>query len=917
MTNSPFRLQSQGSFSLSPIQDNCTESPGSEPSQHASQDVTMMDVDSISSHQDVEERRECGVRPDEGVSEEEDENYEVGGYSSDEDDEDTKTEDEDNDVDMMDVDFEPVRINFQPSADLSEADSRLEAILSSMQHGRMTDEDIDRILMDAGMQGVGDMYYLMSGRAPTFDNDDDDDDDDEEEEDKDNDAGEPVRGLEPPYTQSNDLTEANQMFDRFAVALLNGEMTEEGLVQAINRLEPQRVLDMMHGAENRFSVLQGRHDDAAQREVAETLTPGRYLRTAREYQFLRRLEQQATHRSQTIFAGHVDENIQYTAQSLGDSFPGLAWAISRWFPRTAVRIPLRLDGLDLVAERFTREAVLFSWHQAIEQMIEQTGQRFIETMLFQHRPSDPRNRPVTPNGVYHDTILPDHRRRPLFDGESKNLPSLRRIETDNVSWGRIQAQQMIFQELYNTDLRPSARTLEESLPGIDVAIRTVFGLFQTTRPINVEYLDYLAEHGIVRRGVLASKAADSEAWVDALEYAIGDTSKQEVDDELFTDWEDPLPPEVSPTEQQLLHFILSRDRDLSDRFRAVFKSMYAAHREHEDRREVQEASEQLQTIVRRQIESIGPLPPPIYFPQTLGFYEEADEARRGAVEEDVAIERQRRPRPASTEDHDCRDDYTEAAALREDEHAWDLRLEELCNQRPQMRFINAWFLFMTQRLAEDDTEEGRWGQWGGIQRRLQRLNTDAQYRIAFRNMTEGITVVDLLCAEERQQQRQTGNIQRQTLLAHGTMSPEDFDDRNFVTLIDYLRAEYARVTERCWQDYVEALQEAPQEVRDRVAESEHGWNYARIGTWNDGLGCDETPAQELVEADHERENRERATRGEPPLRYLGYELEIARLHDVWSHQHGHAMDLDPELTGGRGTLELDGRQFAITLPRSR
>ncbi|KAL9079618.1 MAG: hypothetical protein Q9157_001503 [Trypethelium eluteriae] len=922
MTNNPNHYHSQDRFGLSPIQNNIRESPHSDPIRSPSQDVTMTDVESAVSHQGGEEGRECEVRPDEEASEEEDQDDEDGDYSSDEEDKDTEDEDEygEDDAEMMDIDSEPVRINFQPSADLSEADSRLGALISAVQNSAMTDENIHRILMDSGMQSIGDMYYLVSGTVPTLDGNDHVEEEDEYNDTDEDEADE--RGFDAPYTQSDDLTEANQMFDQLAIALLNGEMTEDRLEQSLNRLDPRIVFDMIRAAENRFSVLQGRHDNAGQRAMAGALATGRYIRAPGEYLFLRELEQQAAHRSQTHFEGRVDLNIQYTAHSLGDSLPGLGWAVSHCFSRTAVRIPVRLGGLDLVAECFRREGELFSWHQAISQYIEQAGQRLVEEMLFQHCPSDPRNRPVTSRGIHYDTILPDHRRRPMFDGESKSLPALCRIEADNVSWGRIQPQQMVFQELYDTGLLPSARTLKESLPGIDAAIQAVFGLFQTTRPINVEYLDYLAEHGIVQRGVLQTKAADSEAWVDALEYAIGDTSKQEVDDELFTDWEDPLPPEVTPTEQQLLHFILSRDRDLSDRFRVIFKSMYAAHREHDDRREVQEASEQLRAIVQRQIQSIGILPPTVYFPQTLELYEADDEARRLAAEDDAAGERERRPRPPLTEDHDCCDDYSEEAAFREDDRAWNMRLEELSNQPPDARFVNTWFLLMSQRLAEDDTEEERWRQWGGIQRRLQRLNSDALYRVAFRNMTEGVSVVDPLRVEERRQRDQCANSQQETLVAQESIPPPEADSMTQAERLDFLAAEYARISQRDWHNYVEVLQNAPREVRDRVAEHEDSWRDGRIASWNNGLGCFETPAQNLVREFHENENLERAMRGQLPMMYMEYELEIARFYDTWSHHRMHEYDLNLSLRvdgpdRALGAPGSDGPQVvSVTLPES-
>ncbi|KAI9668303.1 MAG: hypothetical protein M1821_001123 [Bathelium mastoideum] len=618
------------------------------------------------------------------------------------------------------------------------------------------------------------------------------------------------------------------------------------------------------------------------------------------HRHLHQLELQSTHRSDTRFANPVDPTTSYTADVLRDSLPGLASAIERRFSQSAVHIPLAVDSLDGLAGGYGPVIENFSWEEAIEEAIEDMGQESVQEWLFDmnseetgidggassrsDRPSH-QNRPNC-SSTQRASTSHSRRRAPTSRSSMQDFDNLRRIEANNFRHGVSVHRPSMFQNEFDTNQALPATALARSFPGLDDAIRHVFGGGNTSRPINIEYLDRLADSILELGDDEGNNAADPQAWIDVLRYEIEEIGKEDVNDELFVDWVDELPDNLRPLERQMLHLMYSDNRGTSESTIALFKSMYAASRENRRRCEVQQASEELRAILQRQGAFNRPNPPPpIMYPQSLQLYEDANEAHRMEIEAEDAAHRERHRLPPRCCDCEYDDEMPDAIAVAE--YRRGRRIEEIRQQPPEQRSINTWFLLMTECLSRTDPDEDEWHWWATVQERLRRLPPDVVHRIAYLNTVQGIGVEHLLSREERRQRSWINNRPSEESADGGA------GQRGTLDIISEYRLEFVSQQQQVrnlYAIFLATLDRMPQLIRARLDRQQVPWAMARGATWRSGEGCGETPAQNMVRESYEADNRARAQRGEGPSPVMNMELEVARRFDDFSHQRGHLQE---------------------------
>ena len=687
-------------------------------------------------------------------------------------------------------------------------------------------------------------------------------------------------------------------------------MGDDHLRGMLSRLGPQAHSDMRELLNHVINL------HARQAQGQEELLPSsrRQLPDCIVFPHLQEIEQLSLTRRRTIFSAAIDTTERYTARLLSDVLPGLQQALSVCLVPFAIGHPLNLYALDYIVATFGEGLENFSWEDTINAALSQFGLAVLSIMLFYDPLPDASS--CESANRHLDWIFPGHGNHPMLEGRIQTLRALERIEADNVGRGLVNPDHVVFGGPFDMGRVPTAMELKLSLPGIDVAIRNVFGGGTTTRPIDLEYLDNLAESYLIRRrgGInIDGEAVDARTWTYTLNAAIENRDAEGVKDELFADWVDRLPEYWSPCEQQIYHLMESYGRDLSDSALALFKRRYAAYRENEGRREVRDASEQLRAIVRRQAQRSRAIPPPpICYPQTLQLHESAEGARREEHEARAAAEtEQQLPR------NDDGDEHSDAMAFSEGDRYESIYMEGVGSHPPILRFINTWFYYRREELAEDDTDEGQWCRWIEITERLRRLPREAVHRVAYLNVVEGTGVEVLLNREEFRQRCDLASQQRRVEtneLPEEPTAQQDLrrrlEEMSTEERYLYIREEYSRILSNLRRDYQEARDDAPCEVRERVTRLEDSWRLLRAMAWSDGNGCTETPAADGVRAFYSVVNCEQAENDGNLLAHMEYELSLAHLFDEITHHEQHSAELERAISSNTG----ENASLVVRLP---
>ena len=628
-----------------------------------------------------------------------------------------------------------------------------------------------------------------------------------------------------------------------------------------------------------------------------------------------------------LFTDTLNATQRHTATSLQSIFPGILWAIVRIFSDSARQAPLNLGALDYIVECSGQSGENFFWEDAIDDEIARRGPEQVRDMIFlnplqvpiqdsEEEGFDDDPSEICPqhgNSAFSSETFHGRARLPIWGRGPRDLYHLRFIEQTHVLHSVTASRDVLFNHTFDTNETIPARDLVRSFPGLDIVIREIFGNGNTSRPINLEYLDYVAGWIAHCREEREYDIVSTEDWLCAFEDAIMDIGKEDVDGELFKDWTESLPPNLSPTEQQLLHLIDSDNGETAESAIALFKSMYADSRENEWRQEVREASESFRAVVQRMKEhSDFSTAPPIYFPQTLQIYEDANEAGRKEVEERAIAERERLRLPPRCCDEDGEDDfgvlpdnYTLADDLR------NLRVEEIRRQPPMVRFINAWFFCMTERLLANDVSEEQWHWWDRIQPRLRSISPDEMYQLAYLNVFEGMGVERLLIRAECRDRSFLPNLSsRQTTESLDAEEIQrEVNEWSIQERRLYFERESDRIAQRLWAEFSRYLGRVPVPIRLQINEQQDDWMRARLESWDNGAGGEETPAQNLVRQAYAVEIHAREMSGERPSPIAEMEIEAARRFDNWTHHRSRTADALRRIQ----EMEAAGQDFTITV----